>query len=286
LVVGVTSDFIAGPDLARLEVEKAVDDVSIATESLQLGATGTGFPLELAFEDVAISARLAITIRGYDLGNVLRVVRHMHTEAVGGPTKLARVHLQHLCTLTTEQEIQQGAAPSAPTCDEQALTCIAGQCGSAYLTPSKQVDYAPDWAGVIDCKPAGAGTAEVILGFGPGYTAAQDYDVGQVEAGNQGGYHVWFGARVRNLGSSDALIAVGGDVPALAASIGPFESVGSLVGDVDGYCRLPAVYLRLDSDTAIGALLGQEMRATLSITDEDGDVGSDELWVTLSNSAN
>jgi hypothetical protein len=282
LVVGVTSEFLAGPDLTRLDAEMMVDNVVISDASTQLGGSGDGFPAELTFDDVAGGARLAITLRGYDPFDELRVVRHMETEAVAGATQLARLRLQTLCRLTTMEELQQGASPGAPSCDEIARTCIAGQCADAYMPPSEQQTYSPDWAGVIDCKPAGGGAPEVILGHGPSFIAAQDYELAEIEAGNQGGHHLWFAARLRNLDHRDARITVGAEIPDLAVSIGPFDSVQSLVDDGSEYCKLPGIFLRVDGDVDISALLGLEMRVFFSIEDADGDLASDELWVTMS----
>jgi hypothetical protein len=280
LVVGVSSEYHAGTELSRLEVEMNVDDVLVSDDSLQLGDPGAEFPLELTFEDAEDGARLAITLRGYDADDVLRVVRHMETEAIAGETRLARVHLQQLCRLTTGSETE----PSAPRCDESTQTCIAGVCGSAYLAPSKQVPYSPDWVG-IDCKPPDAGPAEVTLGFGQtDYAPAQDYDVAQLQAGIQGGHHVWFAARVRNLEARQAAISMTCELPALGKTVGPMPIVSLLVDDGDGYCRLHGIRFQVDvAGEDITTFFGQEMKAAISFEDLDGATASDELWVTLSS---
>src|SRR5690606_23254677 len=256
-----------------------VDGAVIATSTIAV-AEGT-FPVELEFVDVTQRARLAVTIEGY-LGSTLRVVRTMETEAgPPGERRLVRVHLEQRC-----DRADDGDGVVAPTCDEVSETCISGTCASALVAVGQQKPYSPDWAtaGTGDgCKPGGA--PEVIVGKGQSdFFAAEDNEVAQVEAGPQGGHHIWIAARVKNLRRSGSITEVGGEIPALGLSITPLKVIFTLDSDEGGYCKIYGLRFQLDAGgDDIEAMLGQPVTVYVKIVDPDGAQGTDEHTFTVSS---
>lgn len=285
VIIGVTSDYAAGSDLARLDVVMSADGAVIFEDSLALGASAgrTNFPTELSFEDVRDGAALVATLTGYDGDEVERVVRTVSTTAKLGPPRLLRVHLEALCKL----EPDAGAGPSAPTCDEVNETCITGQCRPAFVDPSQHEPYTEDWAGNAGdaCKPAASGEPIVVLGKGMSdYFAAEDYELAEVEAGPQGGHHIWIAARIKNLRRSGSITSVGGEFPELGISVTPLKVIFTMDPDEGGYCKLYGLRFQIDIDGhEVETLLGQDVKVIMTVTDPDGDVGTDELWVSLSD---
>jgi hypothetical protein len=286
LIVGVTSDYRAGVDLVNLDVELSVDGEVISQSSLLLGASSsaTDFPVEFKFEDVTVGSTVAITLRGYDSVE-MRVVRHMETVVDSTEQRLVRVHLESDCMLVSPG----GNAPAgAPTCNETSQTCIAGTCQSATVPGSEQAPYTPGWAGSFSdiCKPAEPGPPEVIVGHGQSdYLPMADDDVANVEAGPQGGHHIWVAARVKNLHQSGSITEVGGEIPSLGVSITPLKVIFTMDPDEGGYCKLFGLRFQIDVDgNDVNALLGERMKIIISVTDVNDDVGTGERWVMLSDS--
>lgn len=285
VIIGVTSDFIAGSDLARLDVVMIADGETVRSDSVPLGASAgrTTFPTELSFDDVADQAALSVTITGYDANDAVKVVRHVETKALSGPTRLVRVHLEALCRL----DDSDGGGPSAPTCNEATETCISGQCRDAFIDPARHEPYAEDWAESFSdaCKAPGGGEPIVTVGRGMSdYFAAEDYELAEVEAGPQGGHHIWIATRVKNLHRSGSITEVGGEIPSLGLSLTPLKVIFTMDPDEGGYCKLYGLRFQLDIDgDDINSMLGAEVRVIVTITDSTGDVGQDDLWLTLSD---
>jgi hypothetical protein len=289
LVVGVTSDYRAGTDLAQLDVVMQVDGEVLSQQSLALGTSSgkTSFPAEFSFDGVSEGSTLTLTLRGFDIDGVLRVARHLETTAIGDATNLVRIHLESECMLRSDAEAQLISLPSAPTCNESTETCIAGACGSANVPAGDQEPYRDDWPQAFGdiCKPEDAGAAEVIVGKGQSdYLAAVDYELAQVEAGPQGGHHIWIAARIKNLRRSGSITSVGGEIPALMVSVTPLKVIFTFDPDEGDYCMVYGLRFQLDIDGAeIETLLGAEVKVMVEVTDSDGDSASGERWFTLSD---
>ncbi len=289
LVIGLTSDLRAGSDIDRLEVVMRADGEVASDQSLPLGSSAgkTGFPTELSFEGVGDGDRLTVDLTAY-LGERVRLRRHVETEGVEGERRLVRVNLDAECTLRSDEEVQQTGLPSAPACDEAAQTCIDGVCAPAEVPPEAQEPYSDDWpsqAGDV-CKPKDAGAPEVIVGQGQSdYLAAEDGVVGQVEAGPQGGHHVWISARIKNLRQRGSITEVGGELVGLGMSVTPLKVIFTLQPDEGDYCKVYGLRFQLDGGGVdIEDLLGEEIVVRVTVTDIDGDAGTGELRMVLSDS--
>ncbi len=284
LVIGVISEFHDEQALERLDVEMRVDGERVSTASHLVGpAAGMmSFPAELRVGDLEDGASVTFSLRGY-VGDELRVSRDLTTVGVAGLTLFFRIRLEAQCGLFPPGSTQ----PSAPQCDGPELTCIAGKCRESFVPIAALKPYHPDWTeGTIDsCKPAGAGAPIVIVGEGQAdYLPTDDYDLAQVEAGPQGGHHIWVAARLKNLNRSGSVTTVGGEIPELGLSIAPLKVIFTFDPDDGGYCKLFGLRFQIDiGGQDVQSLLGLTMKVFVDIIDPSGDHGSGERWVTLSS---
>jgi hypothetical protein len=124
------------------------------------------------------------------------------------------------------------------------------------------------------CKVPGGGAPEVVIGEGRG--AYSNLDEGQtmtVEAGPQGGHHVWLGVRTRQLRQSGSVLTVRGHLPDLATDVPPLSHVVTLHPAEAGCCEIFGVRFQVDREVALGALIGEVLEVEVEIEDDDGDVG-------------
>jgi len=279
VVVGVTSDFPAGTDLTALQVEMTVDDAVTSSEDITLGSGATEFPAEFTFEDVPVGSTIAITVRGMLQGELV-VVRRLETITQAGTRRLVRMHLERFCQL-----LDDGTGAVGPTCDEPTTTCISGVCRSPEVPLSQQDAYDPNWANQGDdpCKPGG--TPELTVGQGQSdYFTATDGEVAQVEAGPQGGHHIWVAARVRNVNRSQTRTTVGAEFPGLGLSISPLSVIFTLDLDEGDFCKIFGLRLWLDIDgDPIQEMLGEEVIVSVTMEDTNDAVATDTHRFLLSN---
>jgi hypothetical protein len=284
LVVGITSDYQAGSQLDRLEVSMQVDGEVINAQTLTLGPGATEFPAELTFDALEEGSDVSVMLRGFS-GAARVVERYAETQALADQTALLRVHLESTCRLGAADP--SNPVPPAPECSVP-QTCIRGQCRDSFVHPGELEPYEPGWhessAGDI-CKPADAGAPSVTVGRGQSdYLKAEDYEVAQVEAGAQGGHHIWVAARVKNLRRSGSITEVAGEIPDLNLQISPLKVIFTMDPDEGGFCKIYGLRFQIDIDGGdINDMLGKDMKVTVSISDSDGAVGTGELWVTLSS---
>lgn len=274
LIVGVTSNLRVGVDMLELHVIKRVDGQVIEDERLYWdGPTPLSFPLELPFEDLEEGAKVEVELEAW--GSISEPLLHRTASSAvrAGHALLLRVDLASSC-----------AGPTAPECAAP-QTCTGGVCGPSSVNPALLEEYRADWAkGGADVCKSGEGDPIVLVGKGQGdYLTVEDYDVAQVEAGPQGGHHIWVALRMKNLRQSGTITTLTGEVPELGVSIKPFTVIFTFDPDEGGYCKLYGLRFQLDGDLGIDQLLGKKLRVTANVKDKDGDVGIGERWVTLSS---
>jgi hypothetical protein len=274
LIVGVTSELRAGVDVLRLHVVQRVDGAVVRDDELfSDGAKPFSFPLELPFEDLEDSAKVEIVIEAFGNPPQPLLTRTASSTVRAGRTLLLRVDLDWWC-----------AGAGAPACAAP-QTCTGGVCGPSNVNAALLEDYRPDWhKGGTDICQSGDGEPVVIVGRGQGdYLTMNDYDVAQVEAGPQGGHHIWVAVRMKNLRQSGTITTLTGEVPELNLSINPFAVIFTFDPDEGGYCKLYGLRFQIDADIGIDQLLGKKLHVTATVKDKDGDVGIGERWVTLSS---
>lgn len=257
-------------DAASLHVVVKVDSVVVRDETIGTGVPAPiAFPQEFAVDDPADGAQVEFLVETDPGGGAPLRQQVARTTAVLGRSALLRVTLSE--------------RPCA-ACDPM-LTCNWGRCLDPYVAPEHLEDYSPDWASYSWCKPKVAGAPTVALGTGPdAFTPLADSDIVEVWAGDQGGYHIFMGARTRFL-KQTSVLTLSAQVPALGATIGPFSAVRVFPDDpVAGHCETYGVIFRIDSQQlGIGELLGQPIELTASVQDADGTTAQDTKSVTIAS---
>jgi hypothetical protein len=113
----------------------------------------------------------------------------------------------------------------------------------------------------------------------------EDLEVAQVEAGPQGGHHIWVAVRMKNLRQSGSITSVSGFVPDLNLELSPFNVIFTFDPDEGGYCKLYGLRYQLDANgTDVETVLGHQLKVTVRVTESMGDdIGVGERMVTLSD---
>lgn len=276
VILGIRSKLTPGVGLDTMRVVIKADGDVLIDEERSAAQGDLKFPTELRVEDVDAGAQVEATITGAT-GGMPTITRIASTEAVGGKAILLEVELESACL--------QLPGSMAPTCDAPG-TCIHGVCADSHVAPEKLPEYEPDWASsTVDiCKPQGAGDPLVIVGEGQAdYLPLSDGAVAQVEAGPQGGHHIWIAVRMKNLTQAGSITSLTGHFPDLGYDVGPFNVIFSFDPDEGAYCKLYGLRFQLDAQHDIQELLGQTFEVTATITDKDKDVGVGTKTVKLSD---
>lgn len=281
VVFGISSEFRAGIDLDRLDV--VLDEGGTTrTQGLPLGSDKgeVSFPYDLPVGPLPDGTRVSLSLKGFALPNNLLIERQAATTVRANANLLYQLTLESRCRYSIPGSF--GIEPC------ETGTCIAGTCTEPYLAPEALEPYDPNWPnGVGDiCKPADAGPAQVMLGLGQSdFLPVEDEELAQVEAGPQGGFHVWVSVRTKNLRRSGSQTELSGEIPELAMTIDPLKVIFTLVPDEGGYCKLYGLRFQLLLGTfeQVQPVLGKKLKITGKVTDKEGATASDDLWVTLSS---
>lgn len=279
LVIGVLTDLRPGVDIGSLHVVMRAAGKTLDERTYAAGAKyPLVFPVELPFLDLPGGTPVEAQIEAFGQTDTTHplVTRTATTEILAGEDLLLRVALDARCVA-----IPGG---TAPTCTAP-QTCVAGACQDDHIDPHKLKPYTPGWyQGSNDpCKPASAGAPVVIVGEGQGdYLPMMDGETAQVEAGPQGGHHIWVALRAKNLTQSGSVTNVTGHFPDLGYDVGPYAVIFTLEPDEGGYCKLYGLRFQLDTEHPIEEMLGHALELAVKVTDADGDLGAGELRVVLS----
>jgi hypothetical protein len=280
VIVGVTSDLRVGVDIDRVHVVMSVggkvtkeQDFLASTSSVQFK-----FPFELPFEDLADGTDIAVQLDAFGVGGSSTPLtnRAASTKVLAGKKLLLRVALDSRCVETTG-----GKAPSCVAPE----TCVAGACLASAVDAKTLPPYSPTWTKVSNdiCKPTGSGPPVVTVGEGQSdYLPTTDGVVAQVEAGPQGGHHIWIAVRMKGLLQSGSITAVTGHFPELDQDVGPFQVIFTFDQDEGGYCKLYGLRFQLDQTVSIDKLLGKSLEVQVKVTDKEGEVGIGKRTVVLS----
>ena len=135
------------------------------------------------------------------------------------------------------------------------------------------------------CKPTAGAPPEVIVGEGQNdFFPLADLQTVQVEAGPQGGHHIWMALRVKNLLRSGSRTTITGSSPSTGIEVAPFEVIFTFDPSEGGYCVLFGLRYQLDaSGVDYLPLLGKELDVTVTVADRAGDIGTGSRRVTLSS---
>ncbi|NUP06313.1 MAG: hypothetical protein HOW73_09670 [Polyangiaceae bacterium] len=268
IVFGITSELAPGATFTSLSAKVDVDGREVFTDTFD-GAR-LRFPLELSITDIAGDSDVNLELVAMQ-GQVPILTKSASTTAAEGRKMLYEVKLESECV--------------AVECDE-GTTCADAVCSDPFTDPADLPEFYDNWAGGSSgglCEPGGE--PEVILGEGQAdFHNVDEGEVLQVEAGPQGGYHVWIAARMKNLTQSGSVTTLTGRFPALDYEPQPSVVIFTFDPDEGGYCKIYGLRFRLDDEQhPVESLLGQELEVTVSITDQSDDTASATRTVRLSD---
>jgi hypothetical protein len=282
IVVGVDSDPLSGA-IGTVQVSTTVGGKVSSTQF----ATGA-LPYEtrvLAPSDT--SAPLLVAVAGYSgpsgTGSPL-IARTAETHFVPGQMRFLRIHLQASCLLGLP-----GGPPGAPTCTSP-QTCVGGACASDAVPPQSLEPYSPGWAANVPdiCKPVNAGPPVVQVGTGQtDYLPLTDGQTVQMEAGPQGGHHIWIATRQQNLRQAGTTTTITSTQPVAWAAgtllTGPRMSfVFNFEQDQGSFCKLYGLRYQLDVDGAdYHQFLGKPLDVTVTLKDGAGATGTGHAHVNI-----
>lgn len=274
VIVGVSSTLRIGVDVLELHIVKKVNGETVADERLfSDGVAPFSWPLELAFSNLPEGDQVEVEIEALGMSTTPLLTRRAATSVMADRKLLLRVDLSSACIGT-----------KAPKCGDT-QTCTGGVCGSVYVHPGLIEEYWPEWSlGAADiCKP-NDGPPVVIVGKGMSdYLPVNDYDVAQLEAGPQGGHHIWVALRMKNLRQSGTITKLEGRIKELGTDVSPFSVIFTFDPDEGGYCKLYGLRFQLDGNIKVDQLLGKTLHVTATVKDKDGDTALGHKWVTLSD---
>jgi hypothetical protein len=276
VVLGLTSKLTPGSGIDSMHVVIKAGGNVVVDEERSAAEKNLTFPSEFKADKLDDGETVEATITATSQGNPA-LTRIASTEAVGGKSLLMQVELEGACV--------QLPGGSAPSCTAPA-TCIHGVCKDSHVDSSKLPAYTPSWASkTVDiCKPQGAGDPVVVVGQGQAdYLPIDDNATAQVEAGPQGGHHVWVALRLKNLTQSGSITSLSGHFPDLGYDVGPFNVIFTFDPDEGGYCKIYGLRFQLDIEHDINEMLGKTFEITATIKDKDGDSGVGKKTVKLSD---
>ncbi|MBK6518265.1 MAG: hypothetical protein IPM79_17975 [Polyangiaceae bacterium] len=268
VVFGVRSELAPGPSFTRLDARVSVNGVEVQSQSFEGAALD--FPMEL--ETGELEPETPVSVELVAIQGLVPILTKTGSTTVPRDRRV-------LLELVLESECV------AVEC-EPGTTCKDGLCVDDFESPDTLPSYDPDWArgtsgGV--CEPGGP--AEVILGEGQSdFHDVDDGDVLQVEAGPQGGYHVWIAARLKNLTQSGSVTTVSGRFVDLDYEPPPSIVIFTFDPDEGDYCKIYGLRFRIDDEAhPVDSLLGESLELTVSITDQNDETASSTRVVRLSD---
>lgn len=274
VIFGVSSTLRVGVDVLKLHVVKKINGAIDSDENLLSdGATPFNFPLEIPFSGLTEGDNVEVDLEAFGMSTTPLLTRRAATTVLANHRLLLRVDLSTSCI-----------GGQAPQCGDT-QTCTTGVCGSVYVHPALIEEYWPEWSkGQTDiCKP-NDGPPIIYVGKGMSdYLPVNDYEVAQIEAGPQGGHHIWVALRMKNLRQSGSITKLEGRIKELGKDVNPFSVIFTFDPDEGGYCKLYGLRFQLDGMIPVDQLLGKTLHITATVKDKDGDTGIGDKWVTLSN---
>ena len=270
VVVGLTTDMAIGFDLRRVEVTLKVDGVPTSVESLSYGEGNLSLPAALPVEPTQDGAEVEASFAAFRASEASPfMTRTAATRAAGGRKLLLPVSLDEAC--------------SGATC-AASETCVEGACLAPFIDPSGLGDYDPAWiASAPDaCKTPSSGDPAIEIGQGESaFAALGESEIVPIEAGAQGGHHVWLALRVAGLRQMGSHLTVEGYFPELAFEVYPFTSIVNLRKAGEGQCQIYGIRLQVDWGLSVDAVRGRAFDITVTLRDPNGDAATATKQVVI-----
>lgn len=284
IVIGVTSDFTPGPDIGRLEADLSINGAppERRTWAIDKGEP-LAFPFELPYEDLPGGAEIDVRWSAFETSYTTDppfLTRHAIASVVAGSELLLRTHLEWECV----PSYNLGGDRLAPTCAEPD-TCVAAECTDPHVPVHELEPYSSTWAVAYadECRPLDAGPPEVIVGQGiETFSPVPPGGEVPMEAGSQGGYHIWLALRMRNLHRVGSITTLAVTRPSTAEELCNFKLPWDFTPVAGGDCDLAGIRCIVSYDiNGVSLLEGEQIHVEAKIADATGDVGFGQQDITL-----
>ncbi|WP_437944640.1 hypothetical protein WME98_27195 [Sorangium sp. So ce296] len=263
VVAGLTTDMAIGFEIHAIESTTKVDGVITRAERLSYGSGDLSLPAELPIASARDGAEIELSIAAFRDGEAAPIVtRTTATRAAFGRSLLLPVSIDAACS---------GLACAAGT------TCAAGACVDPFVAPSALDDHDPMWiASAKDaCKTPSSGEPAIVIGQGESAFAPLDEgEVVPIEAGPQGGHHVWLALRVTGLRQMGSRLRVGGYFPELERELLPFTALVTLRRAGEGRCEIYGIRFQVDRGLSVEAVRGRALDVEVALEDPNGDAAT------------
>jgi hypothetical protein len=263
VVVGLTTDMAIGFDLRRVEATTKVDGVITNVESFSYSDGNLSLPAALLVEPTHDGAEVEVSFAAFHSSEASPfMTRTAATRAAGGRKLFLPVSLDEAC--------------SGVTC-VASETCVEGACVDPFIEPSGLADYDPAWvASAPDaCKTPSSGDPTLVIGQGESaFAALEESEIVPIEAGPQGGHHVWLALRAAGLRQLGSHLTVSGYFPELAFDLYPFTSLINLRKAGEGQCEIYGVRFQVDWGLQVDAVRGQALDLEVTLKDPNRDAAT------------
>jgi hypothetical protein len=230
----------------------------------------------------AKAAKLDVQVDGYfgvnDPPDARALTRLANTFFVPRQSKLLRLRLESRCVMLAPPGGVAGPVCTAPQ------TCIGGQCADSAVPVALLEPYTSDWptGGSDVCKPPNGGPPQVIVGTGQtDYLPITEGQTLQLEAGPQGGHHLWIAVRMRNLKQAGSITTLRASQPG-GVTVQPAAYVFTFDRDEGGFCKLYGLRFQLDTNGVdYHAFLGKPLDLSVEVKDRSGAIGTGEAHVNV-----
>ena len=259
VVVGLMTDMAVGFDVDRLEVTTTIDGAVTRADALSYGQGTLLLPTELPGASLSDGGAIQISVDAFrDHGATLFFKRRAATRAERGRTLFLPLSLDEAC-------VDVPCAVGA--------TCAGGTCVDVFVPPSTLADHDPTWISSAPdaCKTPSSGPPSIVLGQGSeGYAPLDEGEVVPIEAGAQGGYHVWLALRVTGLRQMRSRVTVHGRFTEDGAEVPPFTSSLTLRKAGAGQCAVHGIRFQVADGSSVASVRGQPLAIEVELRDPDG----------------
>ncbi|WP_437938624.1 hypothetical protein [Sorangium sp. So ce341] len=263
VVAGLTTDMAIGFEVHAIESTTKVDGVITRAERLSYRSGDLSLPAELPIAEARDGAEIELSIAAFRDGEAAPIVtRTTATRAASGRSLLLPVSIDAACS---------GRACAA------GATCAAGVCVDPFIAPSALDDHDPMWiASAKDaCKTPASGEPAIVIGQGESAFAPLDEgEVVPIEAGPQGGHHVWLALRVTGLRQMGSRLRVGGHFLELERELLPFTALVTLRRAGEGRCEIYGIRFQVDRGLSVEAVRGRALDVEVALEDPNGDAAT------------
>ncbi|MFO0757297.1 MAG: hypothetical protein U0359_12450 [Byssovorax sp.] len=260
VVVGLTTDMAVGFDVDKLAVKLESGGALVRSEELSYAEGKLSLPAEIAAGAMPEGAEVQVSVDAFgDHGTKHLFTRQAATRAELGRMVLLPVSLGEACVTAI--------CPAG-------TTCVEGDCRDPFVAPSTLSAYDPSWIATAPdaCKTPSSGPPAIVIGRGnDAYAPVSEGEVVPIEAGPQGGYHVWLALRVEGLRQLGTEMTITGYFPDRDVTLSPFTALVTLRKAEGGQCEIHGIRFQVTRAEDVEEVRGQPIEVHVALTDPNGD---------------